>query len=150
MMGFSCFPLVPCSYYAFDIPQKRFFTWYFILNRKIDFWMTISYKKPFLISVPVLCFQTTAKLILWPEMGLTYAISIVNLSFGDFLLKNIFWFSSQILNYWWSIIILRKFQKFWTGGTCWKSASKLSRLPYQFLPFLQPFLLWKKMKIFNF
>ena len=39
----------------------------------------------FVVSVPVLRFQIfTAKLILWPKMGLTYAISIVNLIFGIF------------------------------------------------------------------
>ena len=39
---------------------------------------------PFVISVPVLSFQIfTAKLILWPKMGLTYAISIVNWIFGN-------------------------------------------------------------------
>ena len=51
-------------YCAFDIPQKD---------------VSISYQKPFVISVPVLCFQIIiAKLILWPKVGLTCAISIVN------------------------------------------------------------------------
>ena len=38
----------------------------FILNGNLDFWLTISYTKPFVFSVPVLCFQIfTAKLIAW-------------------------------------------------------------------------------------
>ena len=58
-------------------------------------------------SLFVLCFKITAvKLILWPKMGLTYAISIVNLIFGFFLLENNFCFSSQILNYSYSMTIL--------------------------------------------
>ena len=79
---------------------KMYFIRHFILNGKIDLWLTISYQKQFVVSVPVLSFQIfTAKLILWPKMGLTCAISIVNWILDFFLFKKIFCFSSLILNY---------------------------------------------------
>ena len=43
----------------------------FILNGKINLRLTISYQKPFVVSIPVLCFQIfIAKLILWPKTSL--------------------------------------------------------------------------------
>ena len=109
---------------------KTFFAWCFTLNGKNALWLTISYQKPFVVSVPALCFQ----ILIWPKMGLTYAISIVKWIFGFFffflllLLLYIFCFSLLILNHWCSITILWKFQKFWTSGKCWKVASKLHTL----------------------
>ena len=59
---------------------KTFFAWCFTLNGKNALWLTISYQKPFVVSVPALCFQ----ILIWPKMGLTYAISIVKWIFGFF------------------------------------------------------------------
>ena len=67
---------------------KTFFAWRFILNENILFWLTISYQKPFVFSVSVFYFQIcTLKLNLSPEIGLTYAISIVKWFFGNFCLN---------------------------------------------------------------
>ena len=77
-------------------------------------------------------FEFILKLNLLPKMGLPYAISIVNWIFGNILLEIIFWFSSLILS---SIPILWKFQKFWTSGTCLKSASKLPTLSFFYIYF---------------
>ena len=50
----------------------------------------MSYQKSFVFSVPVLSFQIfAAKLILWPKICLTYAISEVNWIFILFVKK---WF----------------------------------------------------------
>ena len=58
--------------------RKMFFAWRFILNDNILFRLTISYQRPFVLSVPVFCSQIfTLKLNLRPKIGLTYAISIV-------------------------------------------------------------------------
>ena len=101
----------------------------FILNVKIDMWLTRSYQKPFIVSVPVLCFQIfTAKLISWQKLGLTNAISIVLFFFLIFCIKIIFGFSSLISKYWCSNTILWKFQKSRTSRTHWNPASKLSTL----------------------
>ena len=62
------------------------------------------------------------------QNGLTYAISIVNWIFGKKLLEINFLLFFRILNYFCSITILWKLQKFWTSGICWKPASKLSTL----------------------
>ena len=73
-------------------------------------WLTIAYQKPFVVSIPVLSFQIfTAKLILWTNISLTYDLCKL-----DFFLnkqKHIFSFSSLIVNYWCSMIILWKFKK---------------------------------------
>ena len=108
---------------------KTFFTWRFILNENILFWLTISYHKPFVFSVSVFCSQIcTLKLYLSPRIGLTYAISIVKWFFEIFVSVNIFYFSLLNLNYWYFTTILWKFQKNWTCRTCRKSASKLPTL----------------------
>ena len=79
---------------------KTFFAWCFILNENILFWLTIPYQEPFVFSVSVFYFQIcTLKLNLSPEIGLTYAISIVKWFFGIFVLVNIFYFSLLNLNY---------------------------------------------------
>ena len=71
--------------------EKTFFAWRFILNGIIDFWLTISYQEPFYFTVSLLCFQIfTVKLILWPKMGSTHAISIVNSFFGFFFIRKHF------------------------------------------------------------
>ena len=64
----------------------------------------ISCQDPFVVSVPVLCFQIfTVKLIVWPKTGLNYAISIVNLIFGKYVLlfftdlKSVLMFYSNIM-----------------------------------------------------
>ena len=70
---------------------KTVFAWPFILNENILFWLTISYQKPFVFSVSVVCSQIlTLKLNLRPNIGLTYAISIVKWYFEIFVLENIF------------------------------------------------------------
>ena len=57
---------------------KMFFAWRFILNENILFWLTISCQKPFVFYVSVFYSQIfTQKLMLWPKVGLTYAISMV-------------------------------------------------------------------------
>ena len=60
-------------------------------------------------SVPVLCLEMfTVKLIFRPTVGLTYAISIINLIFDwNSFIRQYFCFSALILNYWCSIIMLR-------------------------------------------
>ena len=66
--------------------RKTFFAWHFILNGNILFWLTISYQKPFVFSVSVFCSQIfTLKLNLRPNIGLTYAISIVKWFFRIFV-----------------------------------------------------------------
>ena len=53
----------------------------------------MSYQEPFVLSISLLCFQIfVVKLISWPKMGQTYAISIVNWSFGKIVLENFFFF----------------------------------------------------------
>ena len=117
------------TYCPFDISRKDVFCLAFILNENILFWLTISNQKPFVFSVSVFCSQIfTVKLNLRPKIGLTYAISIVKWFFGVFVYENIFYFSLLNLNYWCFTTILWKFQKNWTSGTCWKSASKLPTL----------------------
>ena len=110
-------------------PRKTVFAWCFILNENILFWLTISYKKTFVVSVSVFCSQIyILKLNLRPNICLTCAISMVKWLFGNFVYENIFYFSLLVLNYWCFTTILWKFQKKWISGTCWKSASKLSTL----------------------
>ena len=111
------------------LSERRFLLGFFILNENILFWLTISNQKPFVFSVSVFCSQIfTVKLNLRPKIGLTYTISIVKWFFGVFVYENIFYFSLLNLNYWCFTTILWKFQKNWTNGTCWKSASKLPTL----------------------
>ena len=82
---------------------KTFFAWRFILNENILFWLTISYQKPFVFSVSVLCFQIcTQKLVI----------------FWNFCLSKYFYFSLLNSNYWCFTTILWKFQKNWTNETC--------------------------------
>ena len=67
---------------------KRFFACRFIFSENILFWLTISYQKPFSVSVfwSQIC---TLKLNLRPKIGPTYAISVVRW-FLEFLIKNFF------------------------------------------------------------
>ena len=85
----------------------------------------------------------TVKLILRPKMGLTYAMSVVNWTFLTILLELSFF--SLSLNKWCSITVLWKFQKIWTSGTCWKSASKLT-YPIDFCIVYSHFYYGKKWK----
>ena len=108
---------------------KTFIVWRFIINENISFWLSISYQKPFVFSVSVFCSQIfTVKLNLRLKIGLTYAISRVRWFFDFLVLENIFYFSSLNFNYWCFTTTLWKFQKNWTSGTGWKSASKLPTL----------------------
>ena len=64
--------------------------------------LTISYQKPFIVSVSVLSFRIfTAKFNSWPKTGLTYSISVVNWIFGIFFFikKSILCFFTLVLNY---------------------------------------------------
>ena len=66
------------NYCPFNITGEDIFAKRFILNENILFWLTIFYQKPFVFSVSVFCSQIcTLWLNLQPEIGLTYAISIV-------------------------------------------------------------------------
>ena len=116
------------NYCPFNIIWKDVFTWRFILNKTILFWLTISYQEPFIFFVSALCLQIFAvKLILRREMRLTYAFTMINCIFFNFFIWFFFsfFFHSMILNNWCFITILWKFQKLWTNATSWISASKL-------------------------
>ena len=67
---------------CFQHPSERRFLFgsLFQIEKLICDWQfLIWYQKPFVISVPVLCFWIfTTKLILWPKIGLTYAVCSVN------------------------------------------------------------------------
>ena len=84
---------------------------------------------------------TTLKLNLRPNIGLTYAVSIVklgptNTNVEDVLSPRVKWILGIFvyefflylfllnLNYWCFTTILWKFQKNWMSWTCWKSVSK--------------------------
>ena len=72
----------------FYITRIYVFCLAFILNENILFWLTISYQKPFVFSVSVFWSQIfTLKLNLQPNIGLTYAISIVKRFFGKYFWK---------------------------------------------------------------
>ena len=95
------------------------------------------------LSIFLLCFQIfTVKLILWPKMGLTYAISTRNFSFEKNLSENIFLF------FFYGFKNCENFRNF--------EQEELDEnllqvyLPYQFLLILLPFLLWEQTKIFQF
>ena len=58
---------------CFRHPLEIFFIRHFILNGKIDLLLTLSYQRPFVVSVPVICFQiSTTKLTLCTNMGLQF------------------------------------------------------------------------------
>ena len=86
---FSLFTQAVCprTYWLSTSFWKTFLIQRFTLNGKIHLWLLQIF---------------TTKLILWPKMGLTYAIFIVNWIFGNILLKkkHMFCFSSLILNHW--------------------------------------------------
>ena len=116
-------------YCIFDILQKIIFCYAFNSNWKNWFLIANILSRTIVLSVSVCCFQIfTLKLILQPKMSPTYAISVVNWIVGNIILENIFFSLIWILNYWCSITILWKFQKYWTNGSCRKLASKLSTL----------------------
>ena len=77
---------------VFYITRIYVFCLAFILNENILFWLTISYQKPFVFSVSVFCSQIfTLKLNLRPNIGLTYAISIVKRFFGKYFFTFLCW-----------------------------------------------------------
>ena len=77
---------VVCTTVLLTSLGKMFFTWRFILNENLLFWLTISYQKPFVFSISVFCCQIfTLKLNLRLKVVLTYAISIVKWLFGNFV-----------------------------------------------------------------
>ena len=116
------------------------FAWRIILNGNILFWLTISYQKPFLFSVPVFCSQIYAlELSLRPKISLTYAISIVKRFFFFLILsKKIF------------LIVFAEFELliFHNKIERAKFVENLppSYLPYRFQHNLHSFLLWKMWK----
>ena len=123
------------------LSERFFFFWRFILNENIFFWMSIFYQKPLVFSVSVFCSQIfTVKLNLRLKIDLTYAISIVNWFYIFFVLENIFFIFLQQR--------CENFRKI-------KQAELVenlppSYLPYRFLHNLHSFLLWGKVKIFDF
>ena len=65
---------------------KTVFAWCFILDENILFWMIISCQKLFVFSVYVFCStKCFQKLNLWPNVGLSYVISIVQWCFDVFV-----------------------------------------------------------------
>ena len=130
--------------------RRFFFAWRFILNENILFWLTISYQKPFVFSVSVFCSQIcTLKLNLSPKIGLTYAISIVKWFFCNFCLSNLF------------LLFFAEFELLMFHNNIVKISEKIeqlklvenlppSYLPYKFLHNFHSFLLWEKVKIFDF
>ena len=76
-------------YYPFNINWKNIFCFAFYFKWKY-FVLTTSYQKPFVFSVSVFCSQNLPKSNLRPNIGLTYAISIVKWFFKIFCLKKYF------------------------------------------------------------
>ena len=108
---------------------KTFFACHFILNETVLFWLTVSYQKPFVLSVSVFCSQIfTLKLNLRSKICLTYAISIVKWFFFNICLRKYSLLFLLNLNYCYLTTILWKFQKNWISQTYWKSASYLPTL----------------------
>ena len=80
------------TYCPFNHLERRF-SWHFILNENILFWLTIIYQKPFIFSVSEFCSQIfILKLNLCLNISLTYAISIVQWILAFFLRKYILLF----------------------------------------------------------
>ena len=97
-------------YCPLDSLGKTFSALCLILNENI-FWLTASYKKPFVFSVSVLFSQIrTLKLNVRPKIGLFYTISKV-VTFLNMVWETIFYFYLPNLNYWYFTTILWKFQK---------------------------------------
>ena len=118
---------------------RTLFAWRFILIGSIDF----SVIKWFLF----LCFvsrylQNQFNGQKWSDLGNFYSKLVV----WEMFVKTYIYFSSLILNYQCTITILWKSQKFWTGGTCCKPASKLPTCPINFCIFCSHFYQWKKWK----
>ena len=128
---------------------KTFFAWRFILNENILFWLTISYQKPFVFYVSVFYFQIfTQKLKLRPKVGLIYAI-YSTVIFFEFLSKKIFF---TFLCWIWIIDVLQQYCENFRKIEQMELVENLapSYLPYRFLHDLALFLLWEKVKIFDF
>ena len=107
-------PYLLCLTYTISIEKSFFFLYFFvgggggggILSDNIFF---------FLLEIELLMFQNnTFFFFAW-----NWIIDVSKQYFFFFCLK---------LNYWCFKTILWKFQKNWTNGTCWKSASKLLTL----------------------
>ena len=128
---------------------KTFFAWCLILNEKKLFWWTMSYQKPFVFSVSMFCSQMfTLKLNLRPKSGLTYAISIVKWFFWN-LSEKIFF---TLLCWIWITDDSQQYCENFRKNEKEEFVENLpqSYLPYRFLHNLHLFLLWKKVKIFDF
>ena len=124
---------------------KTFFIRRIHLTWKIDLWLTMSYQKSFLVSVPVLCFQIfTVKLILWPNMGLDLCNFYSNWILEFFFIKNyflIFFFTDfKLLIFHKNIVKMTEILKTWNLlKTCIHNTS-----PVEFCIFCSHFLLWEK------
>ena len=112
-------------YYPFDISRKDvfclafYFEWkYFVLVDHIQSEFICLFCFSVLLS-NIYSNKFTAKN--WSDLCNFYSKVI----FWSFCLRKYFYFSLLNLNYWCFTTILWKFQKNWTSGTCWKSASKL-------------------------
>ena len=81
-----CLSLLTVYYFSFDISQKDGFCLAFNFKWNVLVWLTISYQKPFVLSVSVFCSQIfTLTLNLLPKNSPTYAISIIKWCFGSFV-----------------------------------------------------------------
>ena len=129
---------------------KTFFSWRFILNENNLVWLTISCQIPFVFYVSVFYSQIfTQRLKLRPKVGLTYAISIVKWFFWNFCLRKyflLFFAEFELLTFYNNIVkISEKIEQVELGENL-----APSYLPYRFLHDLASFLLWEKVKIFDF
>ena len=90
----------------------------------------------------------TQKLKLWPKVGLTYAISVVK-CFWNFCLRKhflLFFAEFELMMFYNNIVkIFRKIEQV----EHFENLAQ-SYLPYKFLHHLASFLLWEKVKIFDF
>ena len=127
---------------------KTFFAWRFILNENILFWLTISNQNPFVFSVSVLFSNIYIKI----KLTAKYWSNLCN-----FYSKVIFWnFSEKIfftfICWIWIFDVPQQYCENFRKKEQVELVENLgpNYLPYRFLYVLVSFLLWEKVKIFDF
>ena len=135
---------------SFRHHSERRFCLAFILNENSFFWVTISYQKPLVFPVSMFCFQiSNLKLNLRPNIGLTYAISIVkNFDVVECLRKKIFFTFLRCI---WIIDVSQQYCENFIKIEQVELVENLPPiyLPCRFLHNLHSFVQWEKVKIFD-
>ena len=127
---------------------KTFFAWHFNLDENLLFWLTISYQKAFVFSVFCVLFSNIYTKIKFTAKSSSDLCNFYSkVIFFNFCLRQYFF---TFLCWIWIIDISQQYCENFRKIVELVQNLVPNYLPYRFLHDLASFLIWEKVKIFDF